>query len=166
MIHDPWREVEAEAQRLMAAAEDARKLPRTPPRFEEPPEGMGDLAVPTFAYAKAARKAPPEIAKALAGAMPASPWFPKVEAAGGYVNFHINAAKYNSNDEDRVTGTDDIWRLAEFCYAAVDTDYQGWFGEDQFTYRMEPVKAMALMYARLVSPPANLMSRQKQPAHA
>lgn len=59
-------------------------------------------------------------------------------------NFHINAAKYNSNDEDRVTGTDDIWRLAEFCYAAIDTDYQGWFGEDQFTYRMEPVKAMAL----------------------
>lgn len=59
-------------------------------------------------------------------------------------NFHINSAKYNSNDEDRVTGTDDIWRLAEFCYAAVDTDYQGWFGEDQFTYRMEPVKAMRL----------------------
>ena len=59
-------------------------------------------------------------------------------------NFHINAAKYNSNDEDRVTGTDDIWRLAEFCYAAIDTDYQGWFGEDQFTYRMEPVKAMVL----------------------
>ncbi len=59
-------------------------------------------------------------------------------------NFHINAAKYNSNDEDRVTGTDDIWRLAEFCYAAIDTDYQGWFGEDQFTYRMEPVRAMRL----------------------
>ncbi len=59
-------------------------------------------------------------------------------------NFHINAAKYNSNDEDRVTGTDDIWRLAEFCYAAIDTGYEGWFGEDQFTYRMEPVKAMSL----------------------
>jgi len=59
-------------------------------------------------------------------------------------NFHINAAKYNSNDEDRVTGTDDIWRLAEFCYAAIDTGYDGWFGEDQFTYRMEPIKAMSL----------------------
>ncbi len=59
-------------------------------------------------------------------------------------NFHINAAKYNSNDEDRVTGTDDIWRLAEFCYAAIDTGYDGWFGEDQFTYRMEPVRAMRL----------------------
>lgn len=59
-------------------------------------------------------------------------------------NFHINAAKYNSNDEDRVTGTDDVWRLAEFCYAAIDTGYIGWFGEDQFTYRMDPVRAMRL----------------------
>lgn len=59
-------------------------------------------------------------------------------------NFHINAAKFNSNDEDRITGTDDIWRLAEFCYAAIDTNYGGWFGEDQFTYRTEPVKSMAL----------------------
>jgi L-rhamnose isomerase len=60
------------------------------------------------------------------------------------MNFHLNAAKYNSNDEDRVTGTDDIWRLVEFCYAAIDTGYEGWFGEDQFTYRMDPVRAMAL----------------------
>jgi xylose isomerase len=60
------------------------------------------------------------------------------------VNFHVNNAKLHSNDEDRVTGTGDVWRLADFCYAAVDTGYQGWFGEDQFTYRMEPVKAMTL----------------------
>lgn len=59
-------------------------------------------------------------------------------------NFHINAAKYHSNDEDRITGTDDIWRLTEFCYAAIDTGYDGWFGEDQFTYRTEPVRSMAL----------------------
>jgi xylose isomerase len=60
------------------------------------------------------------------------------------MNFHLNAAKYNSNDEDRVTGTDDVWRLVDFCYAAVDVGYGGWFGEDQFTYRMDPVKAMSL----------------------
>lgn len=59
-------------------------------------------------------------------------------------NFHINSAKYRSNDEDRVTGTDDVWRLADFCYAAIDTGYDGWFGEDQFTYRMEQVKAISL----------------------
>lgn len=59
-------------------------------------------------------------------------------------NFHINAAKYNSNDEDRIAGTDDIWRLVEFCYAAVDTGYDGWFGQDQFTYRTEQVASMHL----------------------
>lgn len=59
-------------------------------------------------------------------------------------NFHINGAKYNSNDEDRIAGTDDIWRLVEFCYAAIDTGYDGWFGEDQFTYRTEQVISMAL----------------------
>ena len=60
------------------------------------------------------------------------------------VNFHINTSKLHSNDEDRVTGTGDIWRMVDFIYAAIDTGYEGWFGEDQFTYRMEPVKAMAL----------------------
>jgi len=60
------------------------------------------------------------------------------------VNFHINNAKLHSNDEDRIAATGDNWRFADFCYAAIDTGYQGWFGEDQFTYRMDPVKAMAL----------------------
>jgi L-rhamnose isomerase len=59
-------------------------------------------------------------------------------------NFHINCAKFNSNDEDRIAGTDDIWRLVEFCYAAIDTGYDGWFGEDQFTYRTEQVISMHL----------------------
>ena len=45
---------------------------------------------------------------------------------------------------DRFAGTGDNWRLADFCFAAIDTGYNGWFGEDQFTYRMDPVKAMVL----------------------
>jgi xylose isomerase len=60
------------------------------------------------------------------------------------VNFHINTAKLHSNDEDRIFGTGDIWRMVDFIYAAIDTNYDGWFGEDQFTYRMDPVKAMYL----------------------
>src|SRR5581483_5021289 len=54
------------------------------------------------------------------------------------LNFHINSAKYKSNDEDRITGTGDNWQMADFCYAAIDTGYQGWFSEDQFTYRNDP----------------------------
>ncbi len=60
------------------------------------------------------------------------------------VNFHVNNAKFNNNDEDRCAGTGDNWKLADFCYAAIDTGYSGWFGEDQFTYRQDPTKAMAL----------------------
>ncbi|MEK6851033.1 MAG: arginine--tRNA ligase, partial [Candidatus Thermoplasmatota archaeon] len=93
MSQDPWAEVQAEAARLLAAAEDALGLPRTPPKFEEPPEGMGDLAVPAFAYAKSARKAPPILAVEIAKAMPPSAWFPRAEASGGYVNLTVDAAK-------------------------------------------------------------------------
>jgi len=59
-------------------------------------------------------------------------------------NFHLNTAKLHSNDEDRVFGTGDVWRFVDFCYAAIDIKYDGWFAEDQFTYRMDPVKGMSL----------------------
>jgi xylose isomerase len=59
------------------------------------------------------------------------------------INFHLNDSKTHSNDEDRIAGTGDIWRFCDFCYATIDTGYQGWFGEDQFTYRTDPVKSMA-----------------------
>ena len=80
----------------------------------------------------------------MAGNQPADSLYMLKRIGVPIANFHINAAKYNSNDEDRITGTDDIWRLTEFCYAAIDTGYDGWFGEDQFTYRCEQVKAMEL----------------------
>ena len=60
------------------------------------------------------------------------------------LNFHVNNAKLHSNDEDRITGTGDIWRFIDFCYAALDIGYEGWFGEDQFEYRTDPVEAMTL----------------------
>ncbi|MEM1997683.1 MAG: TIM barrel protein [Candidatus Bathyarchaeia archaeon] len=60
------------------------------------------------------------------------------------VGFHVNTAKYRSNDEDRVFGTGDVWCFVDYLYAAIDVGYDGWFGEDQFTYRMDPVEAMRL----------------------
>jgi len=75
---------------------------------------------------------------------PASLLYVARKASVPVVNLHLNNAKLHSNDEDRIAGTGDIWRLADFCYAAIDTDYDGWFGEDQFTYRTDPVKSMAL----------------------
>ncbi|MGQ9479237.1 MAG: sugar phosphate isomerase/epimerase family protein [Thermoproteota archaeon] len=81
------------------------------------------------------------------------------------VNFHVNTAKLHSNDEDRVTGTGDIWRMVDFIYAAIDTGYEGWFGEDQFTYRMDPVKAMALskeIFANLTKKALLIYSRKDE----
>jgi len=60
------------------------------------------------------------------------------------LNIHSNTAKLHSNDEDRLAGTGDIWRYVDFLYATIDIGYDGWYGEDQFTYRMDPVRAMAL----------------------
>jgi arginyl-tRNA synthetase len=93
MTYDPWGEVIAQARDGLAAAETTLGWPHAPPRFEDPPEGMGDIAIPMFAYAKHARKAPPEVAKDLARAMPPNPWFARVEAAGGYVNLSVDDAK-------------------------------------------------------------------------
>lgn len=81
------------------------------------------------------------------------------------VNFHINTAKLHSNDEDRIAGTGDIWRMVDFIYAAIDTGYEGWFGEDQFTYRMDPVKAMCLskeLFANLVKKALLIYSRREE----
>ena len=93
MTHDPWAAVHAEAHRLIAAAEGSLGLPHATPGFEEPPEGMGDLAIPAFAYAKHARRAPQEVARDFARAMPPNPWFPKVEAAGAYVNLTVESVR-------------------------------------------------------------------------
>ena len=81
------------------------------------------------------------------------------------VNFHLNTAKLHSNDEDRLTGTGDNWRQTDFCYAAIDTGYKGWFGEDQFTYRMDPVRAIALsreLFANLMKKALRIYARRAE----
>lgn len=85
------------------------------------------------------------------------------------VNFHVNNAKPHSNDEDRIAGTGDIWRLADFCYAAIDTGYDGWFGEDQFTYRTDAVRSMALsreLFANAMKKALRIYARRDELARA
>lgn len=90
MTHDPWGDVLEEAHRGLVAAESALGWPHLPARFDEPPEGMGDLAIPAFPYAKHARRAPPVLAKDLANALPPNAWFPRVDAVGAYVNVFVD----------------------------------------------------------------------------
>ncbi|OYT31271.1 MAG: sugar isomerase [Thermofilum sp. ex4484_79] len=80
-------------------------------------------------------------------------------------NFHVNTAKLRSNDEDRIFGTGDVWRFIDYLYAAVDIGYDGWFAEDQFTYRMDPVKAMYLgkeLFGNLMKKALLIYSRRKE----
>ena len=56
---------------------------------------------------------------------------------------HINEAKPKSNDEDRIAGSGDWWRMVEYIYACIETGFNGHFAEDQFTYRDDPTAAMA-----------------------
>ncbi len=80
-------------------------------------------------------------------------------------NFHINSARFKSNDEDRICGSDDVWRFADFCYAAIDTNYDGWFGLDQFTYRMDPVRGMSLsreLFANHFKKALNIYARKDE----
>ncbi len=57
---------------------------------------------------------------------------------------HINEAKPKSNDEDRVAGSGDWWRMVEYIYATIDVGFNGHYAEDQFTYRDDPTEAMAI----------------------
>lgn len=90
MSHDPWGEFVEEARTALRAAESSLGLPAAVDRFEDPPEGMGDLAIPAFPYAKHAKRPPADVARDLAEAMSPGPRFSKVEAAGPYVNLTID----------------------------------------------------------------------------
>jgi arginyl-tRNA synthetase len=60
--------------------------------MERPPEAsMGEYALPCFRFAKALRKAPPEIAVALQAFVEAhpSPWIEKVQPVGAFLNFFV-----------------------------------------------------------------------------
>lgn len=81
------------------------------------------------------------------------------------VNVHINTAKLRSNDEDRIFGVGDVWRFIDYLYATIDTGYEGWYSEDQFTYRMDPVKGIALskeLFGNLMKKALAIYARRKE----
>lgn len=88
MARDPFAAFKGQTS---AALEKALKElgADTEPTLERPPEGMGDLAFPCFPLAKVLRRAPDAIAKDLAAMLVPVGMIEKVEARGGYVNFHV-----------------------------------------------------------------------------
>ena len=64
--------------------------------LEYPPDGsMGDLALPCFKLSRTLRRAPAQIAEALAAAVK-DPAFSSVECVGGYLNFKKDASAFSA----------------------------------------------------------------------
>lgn len=77
---------------------------------ETPPdEKMGDLAFPCFPLAKVMRKAPPMIAAELAQKFSDDENLQKVEAAGGYLNFFFDRAKFEEGVINAVKSANGSW---------------------------------------------------------
>ena len=88
MAQDPYRTFRAQASQTLSRAL-AELGVRAEPVLDRPPEGMGDLAFPCFPLAKQLRKAPNAIAQELAARIVPEGMVERVEAKGGYVNFHV-----------------------------------------------------------------------------
>lgn len=88
MAQDPYRTFKAQAAQALSKAL-AELGVATEPALDRPPEGMGDLAFPCFPLAKTMRKAPNVIAQELAARIVPGGMVERVEAKGGYVNFHV-----------------------------------------------------------------------------
>ncbi|MBU1159429.1 MAG: arginine--tRNA ligase [Candidatus Thermoplasmatota archaeon] len=88
MVSDTFSRFKSEVSTVLADAL-AKLGVDSPVVLDIAPDGMGDLAFPCFPLAKQMRKAPNVIAQELASSIMAGDLIEKVEAKGGYVNFHV-----------------------------------------------------------------------------
>lgn len=56
--------------------------------------------------------------------------------------FDINDARQGRNDQDCMFGTLSIPESVEYLYTTFLRNYQGWYSQDQFTYREDPTRAI------------------------
>jgi xylose isomerase len=56
--------------------------------------------------------------------------------------FDVNDARQGRNDQDLIFGTVSIPEAVEYLFTTFERDYRGWYSQDQFTYRDDPVRAM------------------------
>jgi len=56
--------------------------------------------------------------------------------------FDINDARQGRNDQDCMFGTLSIPESIEYLYTTFLRNYQGWYSQDQFTYREDPTRAI------------------------
>jgi xylose isomerase len=56
--------------------------------------------------------------------------------------FDVNDARQGRNDQDCMFGTLSIPESVEYLYTTFVRNYQGWYSQDQFTYREDPTRAI------------------------
>jgi L-rhamnose isomerase len=56
--------------------------------------------------------------------------------------FDVNDARQGRNDQDLMFGTVSIPESVEYLYTTFIRNYQGWYSQDQFTYREDPTRAI------------------------
>ncbi|HTI36884.1 MAG TPA: TIM barrel protein [Vicinamibacterales bacterium] len=56
--------------------------------------------------------------------------------------YDVNDARQGRNDQDCMFGTLSIPEAVEYLYTTFARNYQGWYSQDQFTYREDPTRAI------------------------
>lgn len=56
--------------------------------------------------------------------------------------FDVNDARQGRNDQDCIFGTLSIPESVEYLYTTFVRNYDGWYSQDQFTYREDPTRAI------------------------
>jgi L-rhamnose isomerase len=79
--------------------------------------------------------------------------------------FDVNDARQGRNDQDLMFGTISIPESVEYLYTTFLRNYQGWYSQDQFTYREDPTRAIErslINFANLALKAVRICARQPE----
>jgi L-rhamnose isomerase len=79
--------------------------------------------------------------------------------------FDVNDARQGRNDQDLMFGTISIPESVEYLYTTFVRNYQGWYSQDQFTYREDPTRAIErsmINFANLALKAIRIYARQAE----
>jgi xylose isomerase len=79
--------------------------------------------------------------------------------------FDINDARQGRNDQDLIFGTVSIPESVEYLFTTFLRDYEGYYSQDQFTYRDDPTRSMErsmVNFANLALKAARLFGRRDE----
>jgi sugar phosphate isomerase/epimerase len=79
--------------------------------------------------------------------------------------FDVNDARQGRNDQDLMFGTISVPESVEYLYTTFVRNYQGWYSQDQFTYREDPTRAIErsmINFANLALKAVRIVQRQPE----